>query len=481
MKRPLFLLAIVALFASCNKEQLKLEEKDVAVTKNLAMTSVRARSAGMGPYDVLGNGYDVTGRYADAHSAGFKIIDVGRLKQDFADRVVEERPLAQSYVEEFGEDAEQYSKSVSNKVSATASYKLFGASLTTSFNYQNDQSSSFDAKYIYGSYKLMVKQKRYRINADANILRNYLTPEFLSDLANYSSQQLINAYGTHVMVDIYTGGRLDLMYQSQTKNQNRTEAARVGIKVGASFGFDVSVETANSVDVRSSHQNFSRKLVYNTFGGDPTRQLRGELNLDLSVPKISITAWQNSVTPENAVLVDFGYNGLIPIYDLIADPSKRSVVMAAVNQYISSGQTNNYYSKSPVYSLYFDGNRLLRDPKKDNHVLSMYPGDEDQSYLNEGIAFYAFRYKKPGTIPVYRYRNDLINNNFFTKDLGTYTNYRYEGIVFYVYPTANATTEFKLQPIYRHWSDYHMNHYFTAKAGNFNRYRFERIEFYVPQ
>lgn len=36
--------------------------------------------AGDGIYDVLGHGYNVAGEYANANSAGFKVIDIDRFK-----------------------------------------------------------------------------------------------------------------------------------------------------------------------------------------------------------------------------------------------------------------------------------------------------------------------------------------------------------------------------------------------------------------
>src|SRR5690606_35209051 len=135
-----------------------------------------------GPYDVLGHGYDVTGLYANAASTGFQVIDIDRFEQDFPARVIEERPLSQAYTEEYGENAEQYSRSVSNKASATAGFKLFGWGISSKFSYENNDSTTFDGKYIYGSYNLVIKQKRYRLNSSAEQLRSYLTPEFTADL-----------------------------------------------------------------------------------------------------------------------------------------------------------------------------------------------------------------------------------------------------------------------------------------------------------
>ncbi|RXM49599.1 hypothetical protein, partial [Chryseobacterium sp. CH25] len=50
----------------------------------------------------------------------------------------------------------------------------------------------------------------------------------------------------------------------------------------------------NDIDTSESNKNFSRKLSFKTRGGDPSKSLVGELNLDQTNPKINISSWQNS-------------------------------------------------------------------------------------------------------------------------------------------------------------------------------------------
>jgi len=480
-KKLLFILAAY-LISSCSKAPLENEQLNhLAIGEKLSTTPITPTLVMTGPFNVLGNGYDVTGRYAEESSAGYRVIDVNRFNQDFPARVVQESPLIQEYTEDYGENAEQYSKSISNKVSATAGFKLFGLSISSSFNSSNDQSSSFDAKYIYGNYQLQIKQKRYRLNSDINTLKNYLTPEFVYDLQNKSVSQLIQDYGTHVMTDIYIGGKFQMTYQSETKNQNRTLAARSGIKVGAKKVFNVEVSSASSIDENAAQQNFSKRLAYKSLGGDPTKEIKGEINLDFNPPTINLASWQNSITPSNSVLVDFGQYGLIPIYELISDPIKKNELTSAVLQHLANRGVSNIHTRVPVYGLYLDGYRYFRNSKMDNHIFSLYPYEEDPLMTNEGVVFYAYTTQKPGTVPVYRYQSASINDNFFTTDNRSYTGYVYERIAFYAYPNANAAT-YPLKPVYRYWSaTKHLDHYQTTVKQNYPNYTYEFIDFYVPQ
>lgn len=479
MKNNKTIFALLILFlGACNKVSL---DKDFTETlNNLEIPKGSRNSAGVGPYDVLGHGYDVTGFYAESSSAGFQIIDIARFKQDFSARVIDENPRIQEYKEDYGENSEQYSKSISNRASATTGFKLFGLSISGNFYSSNDESSSFDIKYIYGSYKLLIKQKRYRLNASVVMLQNYLTPEFTFDLQNKSASQILRDYGTHVMIDIYTGGKFNMLYQAETSNEDRTLAARAGLKLGAHGIFNMSIADSNSVDISASQQNYSKRIAYKALGGDPTQQIRGLINIDFSTPSISLTAWQNSVTPNNSVLVDFGQHGLIPIYDLIIDPIKKNELTLAVNQYIINGSVKNKYKRVPVYHLYLDGWANFKKSKMENHILTLFPKKEDRLMQNVGIVFYAYDQAKPGTVPIHRYRSEKLQDNFYTTVKKTYKDYKYERVEFYAYPTSNA--EYPLRPIYRYWSPkIHWDHYYSTVNAYHVNYVSEGIEFYVPQ
>ncbi|ASK30843.1 hypothetical protein CEY12_12290 [Chryseobacterium sp. T16E-39] len=334
---------ILMLFVtSCSTEELNNE----GAPENLSRTSrsKAGKSAGDGEYDVLGHGFDAAGEYANANSAGFQVIDIARFKVEQASRLVTDNTFSQEYVEEYGENAESYSKMVSTKVGVTAGIPLFKKTLSVAFNTTITNSNKFDAKYIYGSYNLTIKQRRFRINATASALSDYLTPEFVQDLQTKSPQQIVNDYGTHILVDIYTGAKMDILFQSETTNRNREHAARVGVKAGMKAIFDVDV--TNDVNTSSSNQNYSKKLSYKTRGGDPSKGLMNELNLDQNNPKINIANWQNSSTANNSVLVDFGSNGLILIYDVVKDPVKKSQLKAYVDQYLIDNRVNIEYTNT---------------------------------------------------------------------------------------------------------------------------------------
>jgi len=146
------------------------------------------------------------------------------------------------------------------------------------------------------------------------------------------------------------------------------------------------------------------------------------LNLDQSSPKINISNWQNSSTINNAVLVDFGNNGLVFIYDLVKDPIKKTQLKAYVNQYLIDNKVMLDYIPVPIYGFYSSGDR--------DHYLSTYVGVPD-NYHAEVEMFKAFSYKAPNTVPVYQFYSASDKDHYYSTHSGTPNNYSYEGIVFY--------------------------------------------------
>ncbi len=441
---------------SCSTEELNNEISQA--NSESPDAQLAGKIAGDGIYDILGHGYNVAGEYANANAAGFQVIDINRFKTEFPSRVISENTFSQEYLEEYGENAESYSKRVSTKVGVTANVPLFKKTLSVAFNSAVTNNNKFDAKYIYGSYNLTIKQKRLRLNATVDALGDYLTPEFMQDLQAKTPQQIVNDYGTHVALDIYTGAKMDVLFQSETTSQSRDYAARVGIKLGMKDIFDIDV--TNDVNTASSSQNYSKKLSYKTRGGDPSKGLVGDLNLDQSNPKINISNWQNSSTPNNSVLVDFGSNGLVIIYDLVKDPVKKAQLKAYVDQYLIDNKVYLEFKTVPIHRFYNGTDHYY------TRTMGSYNG-----YGYEGVEFNAFIYKAPNTIPIYRYWNG--KDHYYTRTPGYYSGYVEEGIEFNAFATQQPNTV----PIYRYWNG--KDHYYSKSSIRPAGYVYEGIEFYA--
>lgn len=345
--------------------------------------------------------------------------------------------------------------------------------VSVGFNSAVTTNHKFDAKYIYGSYNLIIKQKRLRFNATTDMLADYVTPEFTQDLQTKTPQQIVEDYGTHVMVDIYTGAKMDIMFQSETSNESRDRAARIGVKVGVKSIFDVDVN--NDVNTSESSMNYSKKLSYRTRGGDPSKGLVGELNLDQNTPKINIANWQNSSTASNSVLVEFGNNGLVPIYNLVKDVAKKAQLKAYVDQYLIDNQISLEYNTTMLYG--------YQNQADSNHYFTFNTNLQPSSYwTNEGPTFKVFQYKAPDTVPIYCYKSTSGADHYFTQastlQPSSYWNV-YMGVAFYAYKTPGAGRI----PVYSYKAKNGSDHYLSVSPnlGPVNYWSIrEGIAFYIP-
>lgn len=463
----------VVLLSSCSKEELAensgLKEETANSNENLHILS-----AGDNQYDLLGYGYDITGRYANSESAKLQVVDIQKfISQHPSDYDVNTN--VEQYFEYYGGgNAYEYADTLSQKYKASLNLTkaIFSAEAHGTFN----TIGSFSSKYAYASINMNIKQKRLRIFAETATLRNsYLSANFKSDLNTLSPSSLVQKYGTHVLTNITLGAKFNMGYRTQTNNSNRKEA----VKAGASFNglfkiFGMSADINYSQSAASS--NFEQTLFYRTIGGDGTKGLIGELNLDASAPKLTIANWQSTCTPANAALIDIDKDGFIPLEELITDPTKKAAVKSYINQYINDHQVQLIYETVPVYSYY--------SASGNDHYSIPAPtiGDLGTYWAKEGINFYAYDHQVPGTVPIYSYRNDTVKDHYSSPGTEAEVNasvkwWISEGIGFYAF---NAPGENRI-PIYSYINNTRSDHYLSPDPNLAGSYWVkEGISFYAP-
>lgn len=336
-----FGLLLVLFFCSCSNEQptevidplspTPEVVKPPTLSTDLHPPTVKSGSFEIGPYGGLGYGYNVTGEYANANSSGLQVIDFVKFAADFPGRFLEERMNSSEYRTTNAEDASTFSNFLSRKLDITKGKNMFGKTLSSNFSSTMDKNNKFERKYIYANALILIKYKRFRVNSTEDVLKKYLTPEFLQSLDLKTPQQIVNDYGTHVMLDVYIGAKLDVFYQSETTNLDRENASFDGIESAMRNIFNASFYTGEPSLVAG---NFNQRLSFRTIGGDPSKSLMGYLNLDQPNPKVSIPDWQTTATIDRSYLVDFGEDGLIYIYDLVSDSTKKAALKAYVDQYL---------------------------------------------------------------------------------------------------------------------------------------------------
>ncbi len=461
------ILLLLAVFASCKKQSQVNLPSDQKVSKN---NSLRPMSAGDGQTDVLGYGYDITGEYGTSSSAKFSVINVAALKADHPTRVELDQSTMQEGRLVAGDNAQSYLKQVSAKISSSLNIGIFKGTISGSYS-DND---AFSSKYVYSSFSLIIQQKRLKINADYTLLKQYLQPSFLQDVQNGTPESIVNSYGTHVLTDFKLGAKLEALYRSETKKANRTVAATAGVDVSVKTIF--SINTGYNYSLNDTYDNTYQTLHYRTYGGDPTKSLMGSVPLGGGMPTINISDWQSSATPENSELIDISTGGLIPIYELIDDPTKKAAVMTYVNQYLAANQVN--VTPVPIHVFY--------QPNDINHVYTAFFNDypyQQNGFTYLGTNFKAYASQIDGTQPVHAFYSPSGTNHTYTINRFDYpyeqNGYIYHGISFYAYTTQVPGSV----PVHVFYHPGGVNHTYTINRYDYpyaqNGYQYLGVNFYA--
>lgn len=470
MKKILVFCLAVACW-SCQKEN----NENLKVKNTLADGSTQR--AGDGVNDVIGYGYDVTGVYADASASRNAVIDIPAFSAAYPNRLYVSFPNSQSFFSTWGLNARDFSSKISKTINATSAFSAF----TGTVNASTTETNTYSSKYMYGIYNLLLQKKQIQLNASTDLLKNYLTPEFLADLSNQSPAYIVSKYGTHVHVNIITGAKLEILYRSETSSSSREVAVQAGLKVSVGKIFDLGATT--STDIKDAQNNSNQRLTYHTTGGAISVPL-ATVNVD-GATSVSLAAWQGSVTEANSVLVAIPADGLIEITDLVSDATQKAALQNYITQYIASRAVNVTYNTMPLlssYNILSMSNMLSTAPETAGLSNWVQRGSIGQIFTDNGME---------GTVPVYRYY--LNNGTFFFN-----TNYNEIGtggdlghldyIIGYIYsqPTTGAIPIYRYNHNGKHW---YTTNYSELGAGGYKTvggllryyYTYEGIIGYIKQ
>ncbi|MDD3129344.1 MAG: MAC/perforin domain-containing protein [Candidatus Izemoplasmatales bacterium] len=258
-------------------------------------------------------------------------------------------------------------------VSSAASYTdgMFSGGVSSAFQ----QALSYDYSNYYSSYYYVknVNIDRYSLslpNYSSNIeeYQNNANSTFLNyvnivRLGHMSVEALFDMYGTHMIANGIYGGRLELYYSltsnqveftssTETHLESKMDVASVGLGSATS---NVSVDVYGQYGLTESNTNLGFYLMAK--GGNAFDIV------DMDDFASNYYSWLSSINDEDAVLCNFGYDGLIPIWDIIPDTP------------IYSSVKNNLESYYPVY---------LEEKANDVAEDYSYAGDLGDSYYNTG-------------------------------------------------------------------------------------------------
>jgi len=423
-----------------------------------------SRAGGDGKYDLLGYGYDITGEYCHHNSSKSLVIDINRFYQANPGRVVGSTNTG-SHGEWFkGKTATNYLSSLTIKMDA----KYKGLFFKGSFYFQDSSVDTYSAKYSFACYHLYIQHKKFFLNANVELLKQYLTSEFLEDIETQSSEYIVKFYGTHVLTNIILGARLELLYRSKIEEEDKMNIVHAGAATRILKIFNLN--TSGSYESQKASMNSEEQIFYKTVGGDPSKALINMINVSSdNSTEINIKDWQNSSDATNVALINCDPETMIPIYEFVSDPAKKARLKLAVERYINGHSLTDVYEKVPLYGYYYND----RHNSEFRYEINPIPtGSGKYDYRFVGIKGYVYppSCRPDDTVPLLGYYyNDGSNSEFryetyeVTTGTGKY-DYRFIGVKGYVY-----------LPSYRPENTYPLYGYYYNDGSN-SEFRYETYE-----
>ncbi|UPZ38357.1 MACPF domain-containing protein [Sphingobacterium sp. PCS056] len=490
MKRNKLIGALVlsiALLTNCSKI-------DTSTDSLLNNNSKNQASGGDRDFDLLGYGIDITGNISELGShSDIGIIDMNIFRID-EKKWIDKNTTTEGYDNAYyGVTASDYSKELS--VNKSIEVKADGSKVIKIPFINNDSASNFSAsfkkstedksitthssRYSYASFEHKHRVKRIRFTGDVSMdkLKQSLTQEFKNNVAAYTATELVNRYGTHILLDISIGGIIKINYNgnitTESQYDRKLSAINSGLGLGVLKMFNINITGSKTKEeiTKTNQQIYQRESKGIYYGGTNSGHTFSIDKDGNTSENFSSSSWQSSINDGNAALIDI--DRAVFIYEFITDPIKKAQVKAAVEKYIKDAQITEL-EEVPVIQYYYSA--------RTNHFFSTEnkPSLANGNFLNEGIAFYAFSKQKVGTVPVYQYFASKYSDHLFSREnKPTLSNgdFKNEGIAFYAYPSnVQGST-----PIYQYYSSQAKDHMFSTENSPTlanGTFRNEGIAFY---
>ncbi len=271
-------------------------------------------------FENLGSGYDAFDNYADVEKVKAKILDTEALN---ADGLVEKKTLEKSVFEtSSGSSISQYSSSLEVKASLEGDYMFFSGAVKTNFSESRYTSEEYSFATVHSSINKYIL--RVELGTTGEDLIPYLTTQASSSINDMSLDPhlLFDTYGTHCMVGIIIGGRLD--YNISARSSDISGSKSIGVYASASFKNTFSSVSASTETLSESEwasYNSSKEEKLEIYGGASEY---GQFIINDG----QYNSWIESIS-DNLVFSDFtSSDALIPIWEFCNTQERKNQLMA---------------------------------------------------------------------------------------------------------------------------------------------------------
>ena len=432
---------VILLFASCSKEESSNMNDILPQTKGIINQK----------YYSLGASYDITYNYLDIDATKYPVVDIDAFLKSNPNSYIENNTTHGSINIASGATAEEYIREFAEQHEGSIGImELIGKNIK--FESDLHTKSTYSSKYSYGRGDIIKRVKRVYLNETPSMLQNYLIPEFIRDLTILPPDDFVKKYGTHVLLDITLGGRIQFDYRSTIyATNNLTDKKRIveaGLKLSiGKFGADASGSFTQQEIVSTSQKNATWNTTIEFYGGENsgTSYVYDSEN-GLTSTGFNLSSWENSVNEKNATIIQINSNKTYPIYDFISDKFLKEQIKDAVERY-TKAQEITIIPVKPLYRLYSKNTRntfFTSSLEEANHYQKQgYKFDYGEAHYLQG---YVFEKEQPNTVPILRLYKKSNSNTFFTTSYQEAEYYNRKG-----YKPDHGITNYILGYVYKEY------------------------------
>lgn len=338
MKKHYYLLLLLPFFFSCSDQNSNPELQSSPDTSLLPSTSISflyptgTGTSGETKNGLLGYGYDATG-FCDTISVRAKVFESlpgGDIYFGNPSTVSPTIVNGNSFTE------------LINKINLP--YSITGSGTALTFHLKsllklayNSDSIAPDYAYTYYAMTYYNSHNTYHYGSDS---QQYLSSEFKSDVVAFTPKELVSKYGTHVLMDVYSGTKFEVLYRCKFADYHSGSDCeelfynRMNEYIGGTPG----IVNYNKPTTKFSQTD--EQLIYNSQGS--RIKLCGLIHAtDNNSDSIRLNI--NSLFSDKNIKTQFiliGTDGILPLYELINDETKKLAIKAYIERYMS-GKTVN--------------------------------------------------------------------------------------------------------------------------------------------
>lgn len=465
MKKLSLFLIIFMMFSCSNEFETSLDEVEQSLSV-LDEEKLNLKHAADGKYDLLGFSYDITKEYLHVDAAPRTVLDIDAFVRDHESRYYHPGTTIGKNAIYAGATSADFVEDLKEKTITSANMNcpgnVFSANLKITD--ERDKKYKLSSKYSYARADAIKRVKRLYLDADLELLINYVRPVFYENLDRYSPDEFVRTYGTHVLTDITIGGRLSFLYRSAimeesdyTRKKTIVEAGANMVLDGFGFAFSSTEEKERATTLNKSNTTWSVELEFH--GGESSgRKSSFNITTGVQADEFNISDWEKGVVSTNAALVDINWNKAYYIYEFIKDPDKKQKIKDAVERYMQKTDFE-VMEIVPLYEWYNQINKCCA------YTIDMKyhygPG-----WYRKGVVAYVSPKKESYNTPLYQWANYHKWTYAYTID----SKYSYgsgwvkEGAWCYVYPEKIAGTV----PFNQHFDLKDGYYFYTTDSSGYN-------------